>query len=499
MSFFNNSEFLKFSNNQNYKLLNDTRNQSQDPKLCVKIISFCMNDNNFSFTNGKLMCNVCDYYFESIDSQHFTFTTKRHIECPKHTNNLLKNANKRKSNENLNKIDKSKRELVDEFLMDITRAFLSADIAFEKLANEKLKSFLFKYTHFNIPTPVHLRENIVPKVYKESLEKVRQAIGLNKVYVMYDETTDTKQRSVMNVLVGVLDGKPNKPYLISTQFLESTDGKTLLKHMKQGLDILWPNGIRYDDVLLIVTDQAPACITAGELAKLEFKNAKHVTCLAHAIHRVTECVRNNNDLSDSFISIMKKILTNSPKRRRSFKEITGLCVPKQPIITRWGTWLETSFFYAKNFDKMCLFIEQLRETKNKSIIKLKKLIENQKQEIRDEIKGLTAFEILTDSIIQIQKDDLSVDKQIKIIKSIHSHLKDTPYALNKLKSSLTKNPDINYFNSNNVSNVYKYAQLTTAPVERSFSRLNNMITDQRLGLTKANIEKYLFVNYNQFL
>jgi len=404
MSFLNNSEFLKFSNKQNNPILSDFANKSKvDPKLSEKIIELCVENSAFSFTNGKLKCNVCEYYFESIDAHHFNYTIQRHQERQIHTNNLSKTSNKSKSSENLNKIEKTKRETIDDFLMCLTSAFLSADIPLEKLLNENLKSFLFQYTHFNIPTPSHLREKIVPKVYEESLQKVRQAIGSNKVYVMFDESSDSLQRSVMNVLVGVLDGKPNKPFLISTLFPPNTKGKTLLKEMKTALETLWPNGIRYDDVLLIITDQAPACKKAVRLAKSEFKNVKHVTCLAHAIHRVCECVRQNSELSDKFISNMKNILTNSPKRRRNFQEITGLCVPKQPIITRWGTWLETSFFYAKHFDKMCEFIKQLPDSKNKSVIALKELIINSK-ELRLEIKGLTDFQILTKSIIKIQNE-----------------------------------------------------------------------------------------------
>ena len=118
MSFFNNSEFLKFSTNQNNTLLSDFTNKPKvDPKLSQKIIELCVKENEFSFTNGKLKCNVCEYYFENIDSEHFNYTTKRHIECSKHTNNLSKTSNKRKSSENLNKIDKTKRETIDDFLV----------------------------------------------------------------------------------------------------------------------------------------------------------------------------------------------------------------------------------------------------------------------------------------------------------------------------------------------------------------------------------------------
>ena len=70
MNFLNNSEFLKFANNQNNTLSDFANKPKVDPKLSGKIIELCVNDNTFSFINGKLKCNVCEYYFESIDSQN---------------------------------------------------------------------------------------------------------------------------------------------------------------------------------------------------------------------------------------------------------------------------------------------------------------------------------------------------------------------------------------------------------------------------------------------
>ena len=72
-------------------------------------------------------------------------------------------------------------------------------------------------------------------------------------------------------------------------------------------------------------------------------------------------------------------------------------------------------------------------------------------------------------------------------------------ALEKLDNILKKNPDLGYFRSTSLTNEYQYAPLSTVDCERSFSNLSGIITDKRTNLSNENIEKYLFVNYNQFL
>ena len=63
------------------------------------------------------------------------------------------------------------------------------------------------------------------------------------------------------------------------------------------------------------------------LAKATFPRLKHVTCLAHAMNRVSEAIRNNHPLCDKFIENMKKLLTNSPKRKEQFHTICALPLP----------------------------------------------------------------------------------------------------------------------------------------------------------------------------
>jgi hypothetical protein len=90
-----------------------------------------------------LLCTLCQVtinYDENHISSHFN--GKKHRE---------KVENNEKSQQHiLNAFDKSEKSLrKNEYFEDLANAFLSADIPFEKLLNQKFKSFLEKYTKKN--------------------------------------------------------------------------------------------------------------------------------------------------------------------------------------------------------------------------------------------------------------------------------------------------------------------------------------------------------------
>jgi len=191
---------------------------------------------------------------------------------------------------------------------------------------------------------------------------------------------------------------------------------------------------------------------------------------------------------------MKFFLINSTKRKTNFKEFCKIPLPPQPVITRWGTWLKTSFYYEKHFDIICDFIQTVDYKNNKTLNKLKELVQN--KELKTQLSDLLKFEVITKSITEIQTQGLSVDKQLNIIKNLEKKL--STYSLCKLNKCISKNPDLKCFQINYPKCV-TFAPLTTVDVERSFSILNNILADNRKGFTNDNLEKYVFVKYNNFL
>ncbi len=86
--------------------------------------------------------------------------------------------------------------------------------------------------------------------------------------------------------------------------------------------------------------------------KCFFPNLNHVTCLAHALHRVCLKIAEENQEINSLISLFKSIMAKSPLREYQFQQKTGLYLPVKPALTRWGTWLSAAYYYAQNYTKI---------------------------------------------------------------------------------------------------------------------------------------------------
>jgi len=144
---------------------------------------------------------------------------------------------------------------------------------------------------------------------------------------------------------------PGKQILIHTDVLEIVNHSTISKHFDTALHIIWPNGIKHDNVLLFLSSAAPYIVKAGKCIQVFYSKMLHVTCVAHALHRVAEEIRKYVPKVDQLISNEKKIFLKAPARVNTFKEIAStIPLPPQPVLTRWATWPKAAFYYCEHFD-----------------------------------------------------------------------------------------------------------------------------------------------------
>ncbi|KAL4084125.1 hypothetical protein QTP88_027960 [Uroleucon formosanum] len=125
--------------------------------------------------------------------------------------------------------------------------------------------YLEKYTSREIPSDSTLPKTCVNDICEETMKNIREQIKGNKIWVSIDETTDSEGKYVANVIIGTLNtDAPGKTYLLTTEVLEKANNSTIVKLFDHSMFVLWPNGIRHDDVLLFVTDAAPYMVKAGQ-------------------------------------------------------------------------------------------------------------------------------------------------------------------------------------------------------------------------------------------
>jgi hypothetical protein len=256
------------------------------------------------------MCTTCNERIK-YDKNHIEDRVSHHIKTAKHQRRVDKIETGKQQFITTSIQNALINERKNEYFMDMTKAFLSADIALHKLNNLELKSFLEKWTKKTQPNPQTLRTYYISDVYQKTIDKIRENIGENDFYLIVDETQNVCQKYVVNILIGSLDGKFSKPMLIKCQEIENAKHSAILQAINNALTKAFPNGIDYEKFRLLVTDQAKVMLKVGIVLKETYPNLNHITCIVHALHRVCEKIREGNHLVDKFISLMKKVLRKS--------------------------------------------------------------------------------------------------------------------------------------------------------------------------------------------
>jgi len=110
------------------------------------------------------------------------------------------------------------------------------------------------------------------------------------------------------------------------------------------MNLIWPQGVNYNNVLLLVSDAASHMVKAGSIIRVLYPKMIHITYLAHALHRVTEQIRRDFPLVDKIISSVKKVFLKSPARIQIFNDEAP-----EPVLTRWETWLNAAIYYCNSY------------------------------------------------------------------------------------------------------------------------------------------------------
>jgi hypothetical protein len=87
---------------------------------------------------------------------------------------------------------------------------------------------LEKYTAHPIPTESTLRKNYFASCYEDTINKIRNGVGKNKIWVSIDETSDVDGRFVANVVVGTLKyEQPGEIFLLVCEMLERVNNSSI--------------------------------------------------------------------------------------------------------------------------------------------------------------------------------------------------------------------------------------------------------------------------------
>jgi hypothetical protein len=310
--------------------------------------------------------------------------------------------------------------------------------------------------------------------------------------------------------------------LVNCEHIEKTNRTTIAQLFDKSMNLIWPQGVEHNNVLLLVSDAAPYMVKAGSAIQTFFSKMFHVTCLAHALHRVAEQIRSGFPLVDKLISSVKKVFLKCPARINIFKdEAPELSLPPEPVITRWGTWLNAAIYYCDSYKTIEKIIEKFDPDDALSIKAAQEVMGERRVEANLAfIKS--KFSFLSSALISLEEKGKSLSSSVAIInvvseklsiaasspqgKSIYTKFqkvldKNSGY---KILSKISKIIDGKTDSFDGLTEAietidivnFKYAPVNSIDVERSFSAYKNILSDRRRSFKFENISKIIVIQCN---
>ena len=90
-------------------------------------------------------------------------------------------------------------------------------------------------------------------------------------------------------------------------------------------------------------------VAAGAILKSLYPKLFHVTCVAHILYNCVTKVKSQFEDVDQLIAKVKSATVKNNSRQAKFASIA--CSP-QPVVSRWGSWLNAALYYAKNLPEV---------------------------------------------------------------------------------------------------------------------------------------------------
>ncbi|XP_013881354.1 CGG triplet repeat-binding protein 1, partial [Austrofundulus limnaeus] len=170
---------------------------------------------DFYESGEQLFCKFCQHTIDWMRKN----TCDDHLQSKTHLRNKeKKQASARQTHQQTLQHSSTSLEVRREFIEDFVAVCAESDIPLEKM--RKLRPFLMKHCKQGggaLPEHVSsLRQVHLPRVFEQHIEAVQKKLQGKKISVVVDETTDARDCSVLNIVVGF----EGQYFLMDVIFLE---------------------------------------------------------------------------------------------------------------------------------------------------------------------------------------------------------------------------------------------------------------------------------------
>ena len=387
-----------------------------------------------------------------------------------------------------------------EFARSVASAFILAGVPLHALTSPSLRGFIESVSGKSMPGITKIRDQ-VHTLALEDISRVRQELAHKPLFASFDEATTSDGRAVLHFIFGPLDDSPAPGRLIHSCFpAGSVDARCIASGFVEAFAMLYPELISkpYHHVKLITTDRGRAMISAVALLKSLHlsEDVVHIFCLCHGYSNVVKAITEDNKPVTKLLRALEKSLANSHRRIELYRDKTGsLPLPPRTVETRWGSWLTASAFVCDNFDRIVAYADALPSELHLSR-KLRRAFAV--EGIRDRLIHIRTFAPLADAIKQTEKRNITSAELLLIHENMRTLVQADRIAARSFDGVFGQNIGLMEFRDHYLGSVgFRYAPLSSAEVERSFSIVNLVLTSRRRNLTDSNVAEMTKLMFNK--
>ena len=299
---------------------------------------------------GVLFCHFCNHSldFVRLDTIKDHFNSKKHrMRKERKEAESYSEVGPGQVKRTLTTISKSKNSRED-FIHDFLKKCTIADIPLEK--TEKMMPFFRKHCKQGgaLPQSDCLRVRYVAKLFEKHLSALKTLLSslAMPLFITADETTDIRDKSVLNVLASI----KGEAYLIGVEQMEACNHSTVSQAI---LKCLGDVGITFNQVFEIVTDNAAYCNKAvRDVLSMVLLNSMHIL---HIVNLVADVFQKHKYFyhTTTLITMIKSSLYKKPGRKARFFIFLANTIapadvklPPVPVSTHWNSWFGAAFYHS---------------------------------------------------------------------------------------------------------------------------------------------------------
>ena len=233
--------------------------------------------------------------------------------------------------------------LKKKFKSKLVEAFLVADIPLFKLQHPQIHQ-LFIQLKQPVPPESSCCKHM-DKLAVDEKQQLKEHLHNKNTFLIVDES-EINGSKYLNILIGDT-AVSETTYVLDCSIVETMNQQVVTMKIDNSLKKL--DIQRHNFVLLLsyVACYMTACTATLKLLHLQLF---HNTCMVHILYNCAEKVRSHFQQVDNLIAKVKMVTMKNKNWQNEFNEIS---TPLQPVLTRWGTWLNAAEYYTKNLVKVC--------------------------------------------------------------------------------------------------------------------------------------------------